>query len=145
MKFSLKTCWVAFFPLLLLANQVAYAVQDSRVARAVFTTEIVEREPVDQILMLSNKTQSVFFFTDLRHFEGQTVTHKWVYNDKVESVVKFKVKGPRWRVFSRIYIKPSQLGKWTVVVQDESGRSVKASVFRLVEGLEQQVILPISN
>ncbi len=145
MKFLLKICLVVFLPLLFFVSQVAYAVQEPSIARAIFTTKIIEREPVDQILMLGNKTQNIFFFTDLRHFEGQTVIHKWVYNNKVESVVKFKVKGPRWRVFSRIDIKPTQLGKWTVVIQDEFGRAVKASVFRLVEGLEQQVILPISN
>ncbi len=145
MKCLLKIHLAVLLSLLFSVSQIAYAGQESRVARAIFTTEILEREPVDQVLILSNKVPSVFFFTDLRHFEGQTVIHKWVYNDKVKSVVKFKVKGPRWRVFSRKDINPLQLGKWTVVVQDESGRAVKASVFRLVENSEQQVILPASN
>ncbi len=145
MSYISKTYMIVLLPLLFFGSQVVYAVQESRVARAIFTTKIVEREPIDQILILSNKIQNVFFFTDLRHFEGQNVTHKWVYNDKVESVVTFKVKGPRWRVFSRKEIKPTQLGKWTVIVQDEAGRSVKASVFRLIENAEKQVILPAAN
>ncbi len=145
MIFLLRTPLAVVFALLFLSGQFVHAGQESRVARAIFTTQIIEREPVDQILILSNKAQSVFFFTDLRHFEGQTIVHKWIYNDKVRSVIKFKVKGPRWRVFSRKDINPLQLGKWTVIVQDESGRAVKASVFRLIENAEQQVILPVSG
>ena len=140
MKYCIKFQLVAF---LLLGLQFVSAAQPGNVARAIFTTNIIEREPDDQILILNNKVSSVFFFTDLRHFEGHTIIHKWVYNDKVQSVVNFRVKGPRWRVYSRKDIKPEQLGKWTVVVQDETGRSLKASVFRLVDNTEQSVILPV--
>jgi len=125
--------------------QSSYAEQLPNVARAMFTTGIVDREPIDQVLVLSNKQAKIFFFTDLRHFDGQTVVHKWIYNDKVVSSKEFKVKGPRWRLFSRIDIKPLQLGKWTVIIQDESGRAVKASVFRLVDESSQQIILPLSD
>ncbi len=145
MKSFVKMYRAVLLLLLWFASQAVFATQAPNVARAIFTTEIVEREPIDQILMLSNKTLDVFFFTDLRHFEGRTVIHKWVYNDKVESVIRFKVKGPRWRVFSRKALKPEQLGKWSVFVQDEGGLSMKASVFRLVDNPEQQVILPASK
>lgn len=125
--------------------QSSNARQLPNIARAMFTTGIVDREPVDQILVLNNKQNNVFFFTDLRHFDGQTITHKWIYNDKVESVVEFKVKGPRWRIFSKKEIKPQQIGKWTVIIQDESGKAVKASVFRFVDESAQQIILPLSD
>ncbi len=123
----------------------AYTAQKSTVARAIFTTKIVDREPVDQVLIINNKTKDVFFFTDLRHFEGQKISHRWLYNNKVESVVSFNVKGPRWRVYSRKEIKPEQTGKWTVIVHNEAGQSLKASVFRVVDSTEQQIILPLEN
>lgn len=125
--------------------QWSYAKKPPKVARAMFTTRVVSREPVDQILVLNNTQNKVFYFTDLRHFDGQTIIHKWIYNDKVESVKEFKVKGPRWRIFSKKELKPQQLGKWTVIIQDESGRAVRASVFRLVDEGTQQMILPISD
>jgi len=145
MKFLLKIYLAVLFIFLSFASQIVCAAPKPKVVRAIFTTEIVEREPIDQILILSNKTSNVFFFTDLRHFEGHTIIHKWIYDGKVKSIVKFKVRGPRWRVFSRKEINPDQLGKWTVIVQDESGRSLKASVFHLVDNAEQQVILPFSD
>jgi len=141
----MKSLLQRYLVVLLLGIQTVCVAQDSKIARAIFTTGIVEREPIDQILQVNNKVPSVFFFTDLRHFEGQMIIHKWVYKDKVESIVKFKVKGPRWRVFSRKDIEPEQLGKWTVVIQDEFGNSLKASVFRLVDKVEQQIVLPISK
>ena len=131
--------------LLVLISNLSYARQPAKVARAVFTTSIVDREPVDQVLMLNNSAKDIFFFTDLRHFEGQVISHKWFYDNKLESVVNFKVNGPRWRVYSRKDVSPEKLGKWTVVVQNEQGQSLKASVFQVVEQPEQQIILPKSN
>ena len=145
MKLSFKFNIVFYVIGAVLFCQSSYAKQSPNVARALFTTGIVDREPVDQILVLNNKQNKVFFFTDLRHFDGKTIIHKWIYNNKVESVVEFKVKGPRWRVFSKKEVKPQQLGKWTVIIQDESGRAVKASVFRLADEGAQQIILPLSN
>ena len=145
MKLSLKFNIVFYIIGTVLFCQSSHAKQSPNVARALFTTGIVDREPVDQVLILNNKQNNVFFFTDLRHFDGKTIIHKWIYNDKVESVVEFKVKGPRWRIFSKKEVKPQQLGKWTVIIQDESGRAVKASVFRFVDEGSQQIILPLSN
>lgn len=142
MKVILKLIMAVYAIGFLLFCSISYAEVMPNVARAIFTTSIIDREPVDQVLVLSNTAKKIYFFTDLRHFEGQTVTHKWIYNNKTESVKKFKVKGPRWRVFSRIDINPAKLGKWSVVVQNESGISVKASVFRLVDKQSEQVILP---
>lgn len=145
MKLILKLGALLYVFNFLLTSNVSYAEKKQNVARAIFTTEIIEREPVDQVLVLYNTAKRISFFTDLRHFEGQTIVHKWIYNNKTESVVKFKVAGPRWRVFSRLDIDPSQLGKWSVVVQNGSGVSVKASVFRLVDKQGEQVILPKSE
>lgn len=145
MKLSLKFNLLFYLMGALLFCQSSHAKQLPTIARALFTTGIVDREPIDQILVLNNKQNNVFFFTDLRHFDGKTIIHKWIYNDKVESVVEFKVKGPRWRIFSKKEVKPQQLGKWTVIIQDGSGRAVKASVFRVVDEGSQQIILPLSN
>ncbi len=142
MKLTLKSILLLYVINFLVFFSISYAENKQTVARAIFTTEIIDREPVDQILVLKNTAKSISFFTDLRHFEGQTITHKWIYNNKTESVVKFEVKGPRWRVYSRLSLNPSLLGKWSVVVQNESGRALKASVFRLVDQQSEQVILP---
>ena len=36
------------------------------VARAVFTTQIVDREPVDELTELANDSERIYFFTDFQ-------------------------------------------------------------------------------
>jgi hypothetical protein len=103
-----------------------------QVSRAMFTTKIEDREPVDQVLILENKYKQVYFFTDLRHFEGQDVTHLWEYNGHVVSKKVFSVRGPRWRVYSTVKLGADMLGRWTVVVTDNDGCPIKAAVFQYV-------------
>jgi hypothetical protein len=99
------------------------------VERAVFTTAVESREPVDQVAILPDTERQVFFFTDLRELQGRTITHRWEYQGQVMAEVPFEVKGPRWRVFSRKSLDPSQLGKWTVIIVDESGWPLRAAIF----------------
>jgi len=115
------------------------------IARALFTTAIVNREPVNHLLV-GSELDKVYFFSDIRHMEGQTVYHRWEYNNKVISKNRFDVKKSKWRVFSSYKIKPGMLGKWTVVVTDERGWPLKASIFHYVKRQSQtdypDVILP---
>ena len=117
-----------------------------RVVRAMFTTEVVDREPVNRVLALANDVRRIYFFTELRGMQGQTVYHRWEYNGEVVATMKFEVKGPRWRVFSVRDLDPLALGRWTVVVTDEKGWPLKAAIFEYVDPARQQgrheVILP---
>lgn len=104
-----------------------------KVARGIFTTQIVNREPVDHVLILENNTRELYFFTDLRQFEGHTITHRWEFGGAVVVEKTFEVKGPRWRVYSRAELPPDYIGRWTVVVLDEKGCAHKAVVFEYVQ------------
>jgi len=104
------------------------------VARAQFTSGIKDREPVDRLLVASPLVHEVYFFTELRHLEGRTVTHRWKYEGKVVSQVPFKVGGPRWRVNSRKDIEPDQVGEWSVTVVDQSGWPLYTELFRYENG-----------
>ena len=104
--------------------------QKGRVARAIFTSAIVDREPVDNLTEVSGDAQRVFFFTDLRELAGQIVTHRWEYNGKVMAEVMFKVgDGARWRVYSSKNLLPEWSGQWTVVVSNENGWPLDTRVF----------------
>ena len=100
-----------------------------RVVRAQFATAIDDREPVDQVVVLSPPQAEVFFFTELRNLEGRTVTHRWEYQGQVVSRVPFEVKGPRWRVYSKYVLEPDRFGEWSVTVVDESGWPLYTELF----------------
>jgi hypothetical protein len=103
-----------------------------QVSRALFTTQIEDREPVNQVLILEDKYNQIYFFTDLRHFEGQDIIHRWEHDGHVVAEKVFSVKGPRWRVYSTQHLDASMLGRWTVVVTDKAGCPLKAVIFEYV-------------
>lgn len=108
------------------------------VARSAFTTAIVDREPVDNLVRVPNTVTRLYYFTDLRDLEGQIVTHRWEYQGQVMAEVKFRVAGPRWRVYSSKNLLPEWSGKWTVMVLDESGWPVQADMFEYLPAEGQQ-------
>ncbi|MES9941319.1 MAG: DUF2914 domain-containing protein [Candidatus Thiodiazotropha sp. 6PLUC2] len=105
-------------------------VPDAYVARALFTTEIVNREPVNQVVSLDEDATRILFFTDLRNLQGRIVTHRWEFEGEVISEVDIEVGGPRWRAYSVKSLNPGEEGKWTVFVIDESGWPLHASIFQ---------------
>jgi Protein of unknown function (DUF2914) len=105
-----------------------------QVARGQFTSAISNREPVDRLVVATPLIREVYFFTDLRHLQGRTVTHRWEYQGKVVSQVPFEVGGPRWRVYSKKEIEPDQVGKWSVTVVDQSGWPLYTEMFRYENG-----------
>ncbi|HFD80909.1 MAG TPA: DUF2914 domain-containing protein [Gammaproteobacteria bacterium] len=106
-------------------------VPDAQVARARFTTAVVDREPVDQVVIFSAPPPAeIYFFTDLRHLEGRTVIHRWEHDGQVLMQKRFEVKGPRWRVFSKKELDAGQEGEWSVTVVDESGWPLYTELFR---------------
>ncbi|WP_455365897.1 DUF2914 domain-containing protein [Kaarinaea lacus] len=103
------------------------------IVRAQFTTAIVDREPTDDIVMLTNDNDKIYFFTELVGFNGQTVKHRWEYEGKEMAVVDFNVEGQRWRVHSSKNIKPEWTGIWNVTVLDADDNPLKVSSFEVVE------------
>lgn len=95
--------------------------QESMIARAQFTSGILDREPVDNVTTLDNGTDRVFFFTELQNMEGKTIVHRWELNGEVLGAVTFQVRGPRWRVYSSKELLPEWTGKWVVSVVDGDG------------------------
>lgn len=106
-----------------------------KVALATFTTEISNREPVDQISFLGNDKNVVFFFTDLRNLAGQEIRHVWAYNGRDMGTVRFKVDGARWRVWSSKQLLPDWLGEWTVSVLNADDEVMATESFTYQDGI----------
>ena len=111
----------------IVSNSNNVAITDSRVARGVLTTAVVEREPIDDLgaSIVGNGTdlQTYYFFTELRQLAGQQVRHRWVHRDGVVAEVPFNVgEAWRWRVYSSKTFIPSMSGDWQVqvVLEDDT-------------------------
>ncbi|MCK5276008.1 MAG: DUF2914 domain-containing protein [Alphaproteobacteria bacterium] len=96
------------------------------VSRAQFTSSILDREPTDELSAIGPDADKVFFFTELRHMDGTTVTHRWSLNGTVMAEVSFNVRASRWRVHSSKTLLPEWRGDWVVDVVDETGAVVES-------------------
>jgi hypothetical protein len=109
--------------LLILPNSL-YAV-DAEIVQSAFARSIKNHQPVNVVQQLNNNISKIYFFTDMRNFQGQTLTHQWSLNGWVAQSIPFEVKGNRWRVSSNKSLKPRSKGTWTVKVLDEQGKIIK--------------------
>lgn len=102
---------------LLLLFTFATAQADDNVFRAQFTTQVVDKEPVDNLKELENVFTSVYFFTDIRECVSCKVEHVWYLNGKHIHTQKGTAKYPRYRWWSKKSLNDDMLGTWTVKVK----------------------------
>lgn len=103
--------------------------QAGNVSRSQFTSQVVDREPVDKLDNMSSDMRQMYYFTELKNLQGQNVIHQWEYNYKVMYEKSFTVGGPRWRVWSSKTIHPGWSGSWTVNTLSEDGANLHSESF----------------
>lgn len=122
----IKKFYVAVAALLAL---LAVSTAQADVTRAILTTGIVEREPVNELNAIPADAQRAIFFTEIRDMAGKTVSHVWKHNGEVMAEVKFNVGGPRWRVWSSKNMVSDWAGDWSVTVTDDEGNQLAEKTF----------------
>lgn len=97
------------------------------VSRALLTTGVMKREPVDNVCI--PERNKITFFTEIKNYANHRVTHRWKYKNKTKFELSFNVRGPRWRVWTskNMYIK--WVGPWVIEVVDEDGNILTQKLF----------------
>lgn len=94
-----------------------------QVARAQFSSDVIDREPIDDIgnrvQVEYGEIQRVYFFTDLRGFTGHKISHLWKLDGVPQAEIAFDIGGDRWRVWSSKRLMPGFDGRWTVDIVSE--------------------------
>lgn len=112
---------------------LSFSVYSAGINRSVFTTAIVDKEPVSNLKDVSSDITRLYFFTEITGLNGHTISHRWEYNGQVLAEVNFKVNGERWRTWSSKNMISSWLGKWRVSVIDEGGNIIEQNEFNYVK------------
>ena len=115
------------------ASTSAVETTSPTVERSQFTTAIVDREPTDNVVTLTNNSDKIYFFSELANLKGHTITHRWEYQGKLMAEIKFDVKSNHWRVYSSKNIKPGWTGEWTVELVDENGTPLDVENLQIVD------------
>ena len=98
--------------------------------RALFTTRIQDKEPVDDLASVTAATRQVSFFTELRNLNGKVATHRWSVKGQVVYSKDFRVGAQRWRVWSTKTITPFS-GQVVVVQILVNGQVVTQETLRV--------------
>jgi len=86
------------------------------ISEAEFAKKIIDRVPINIVREFDNSLGKIYFFTNIRNLQDTSITHRWIYNNKVMADVVFDIKGPRWRVWSSKNLWHTWTGKWIVEV-----------------------------
>lgn len=104
------------------------------VTRALLTTEVVDREPVDVLgeeINLSSLTGRVMFFTEIKGLTNTTVRHNWYFNDEQVASIELSVKAPRYRTYSSKRMIEQFVGHWRVELVDSNKRVLAQKTFSI--------------
>jgi len=105
------------------------------VSRAVLTTGIAQREPVDVLKDNLKRTQfseKLYFFTEIKNLQGTTIHHLWFHQDQLMAEIPLTVGAVRYRTYSSKNIMPSQTGQWRVEVVTQQGQLLAQKSFRII-------------
>lgn len=100
------------------------------VKRAIITSAIENREPVDELTNVSSDIGKVYFFTEVINKANTHVTHRWLLNGRLEAEVVLKIGSDRWRTYSSKTLVPAiHSGSWQVEAIDEQNNLLATAVF----------------
>lgn len=114
-------------------ERVARLEDDSlQVIRDVVTTEVVDREPINDGLVFSASMGPVFYFTEVKGAYTSThIAHIWYYEGQQMAKVPLSVEGPRWRTWSSKRMVEDWKGSWRVEAVDEDGNLLSSQTFEV--------------
>ena len=119
--------------LLISINVLASDWPHENISNAEFAMEIKDRTPLNIIEELDNSFGKIYFFTNIRNLQGQSIRHRWIYKNKVMAEVEFDINGPRWRVWSSKNLWPTWLGEWSVEVLNANSEVLYKKGFNYIE------------
>lgn len=98
---------------------------EPEIERAQFTSEVQNREPVDEVSDFQAQQEPLYFFTEVKNAAGETITHRWMHNGEVMAEVPLEIGSDSWRTWSSKEFVPGWDGEWTVEVVDAQGNTLE--------------------
>lgn len=121
---------VRLLVVLLFTSINVFAQSSDVIKRAVVTTDIDNREPVDEVTQVEAGADKVFFFTEIVNKADSYITHRWFLDGKLEAEVVLKIGSDRWRTYSSKNLVPElHSGQWQVEVIDQQNQVLVTRTF----------------
>ncbi|WP_077338802.1 DUF2914 domain-containing protein [Pseudocolwellia agarivorans] len=102
------------------------------VYRAQLTSNILSREPSDNIQHLSlQKQNKLYFFTEIHGKNNQKIYHRWIFKKKRLAEIALNIKNDQWRTYSSKNFDETMVGQWEVQVVDQNNNILKTVMFEV--------------
>ncbi len=124
---------VILLGLLLSLNAMSDEWPHENISNAVFALNVEDRVPINIVEEADNSLGKIYFFTNIRNLDGERITHRWIYKDKIMADVSFDINGPRWRVWSSKNLWYTWIGKWKVQVLRMDGSLLYEKIFNYTD------------
>ena len=100
--------------------------------KAVITTKVSDRAPVDQVEVYPAQTGKLYCFTLIEGATEETsVDHVWLYEGKEMARVTLPVRSAKWRTYSSKKLVPEWKGAWQVQVVDAAETKIAEVPFKV--------------
>ena len=124
---------VILLGLLLSLNAMSDEWPHENISNAVFALNVEDRVPINIVEEADNSLGKIYFFTNIRNLDGERITHRWIYKDKIMGDVSFDINGPRWRVWSSKNLWYTWIGEWKVQVLRMDGSILYEKIFNYTD------------
>jgi hypothetical protein len=105
-----------------------------KITEMAVTTKIAKGNPIDSVRRISSTSvKALYCFTRIVNPEGNetVVKHVWYKDEKPVSEQELKVRGEKWRTWSKRPIDRESVGDWRVDALDSHGTLLKSVKFRI--------------
>jgi len=123
------------FSVVILAVMSTSTLFAAEVNPGMLCTAIVDRACDSIGSTFPTDVRKVYVHTRILGIEsGGSVTHRWIYKDKIMAETKLNIGGPDWRTWSSKNIDPFWSGDWKVeIVNNSDGAVMDILEFRIEE------------
>lgn len=119
------------------ANQIELtSVESSSITIAVaeLTNAVKDRAATELFTDLVPKyVRRLYLFTQVKGAEGDTVYHRWIYNNQVMATVPLTIKSPLYRTWSSKRLSSAWSGQWYVEVLDSDKKVIYRKPFTYIK------------
>ena len=103
---------------------------NNAVHRAQLTSNILSREPSDNIQYLSLQEQNkLYLFTEIYGKNNQKIYHRWIFKKKLIAEITLNIRNDQWRTYSSKNFDETMIGEWEVQVVDQDDNILKTVMF----------------
>lgn len=108
-------------------------IDDKRVSRALLTTGLNNREPIDEftppVKIGNQQTVVLYYFTELKKLKDKALYHEWLRDGQLVAKRQLYIGDEHWRISSKMRFSEKNKGNWTVRLVDKSGQILNQKSF----------------